>query len=183
MHGSRSSNVISFVTKSNGHHTWTCPSVLVKIILETHSKWVSIFSMQMSNNVKTDICGWSKQESKLLWFLFTHQSFRKQMLQPFKFAAAKFLSESFFPLTDDTLSSIWCIDQYQSTCLTNKLMGTLHRYSRFIQCNVSQHITPWNHCMNPRIPTSLVVCNLNRRNCWQSYFGSNWIGLKEWTAH
>lgn len=32
----------------------------------------------------------------------------------------------------------------------------------------SQHRALWNHCMNPRIPTSLVVCNLNRRNSWHS---------------
>lgn len=32
----------------------------------------------------------------------------------------------------------------------------------------SQHRALWDLCMNPRIPTSLVVCNLNRRNSWHS---------------
>lgn len=142
----------------------TCHSGLMKSILETHYKWVSLFSVQMSIH-----------DGALTFMIWTGTSTIVILIHTLIFQktnvafliAVKFLSEAFFFL-QMILSTIWCIDWYQSTCLTDKLMGTLHRYSRFIQCNVSQHITPWNHCMNPRIPTSLVVCNLNRRNCWQS---------------
>lgn len=45
---------------------------------------------------------------------------------------------------------------------------TLHSIPDSYSAMFSQHRALWNHCMNPRIPTSLVVCNLNRRNSWHS---------------